>query len=300
MMRTCYYLIPLAGIALMPGCKQQEPTAPEIGITASESPPVPVPLPVADAPLDRQAILLAASQAASNYALGKDDADAQRKLDGKRFSIRMRFGCRNSQKTAASQPRSWSFDEKRRVLSFKIMLDVDIERSPAAGSPQAEVEAVEGFWIERPWMLQAGCPRPETAQVTTEPASPKGSSSERSAKPDQPAEPVEPTSTSVESAEPWRQVGIAQFFLDTDARTHRREHRAYETTKVLAAGVAPSPQGYDLVVAGRLRRLMDGRVIACRIDKPGVPPRCLVSIQMENVSIETPGGGGTVATWSGA
>jgi hypothetical protein len=297
MMRTRYYLIPLAGIALMPGCKPQEPTAPEIDITASESPPAPVPLPVADAPLDRQAVLLAASQAASNYALGKDDAEAQQKLDGKRFSIRMRFGCRNSQAATASQARSWSFDEKRKVLSFKIMLDVDIQRSPVPDPTRAAVEAVEGFWIERPWMLQAGCPRPEAAQAIAAPASPKGLPSGGSAKPDEPAEPA---STSVESAAPSRQVGIAQFFLDTDARTHRREHRAYETTKVLAAGATPSQQGYDLVVAGRLRRLLDGRVIACRIDKPGAPPRCLVSIQIENVSIEMPGGGGTIATWSGA
>src|SRR5262245_22906588 len=124
MMRTRNFLIALAGITLVSGCKQQQPATPEIDITASESAPKAVALPVAEPPLDRQAILLAASQAASNYALGQDDAEPQKQLDGKRFAMRLRFGCEGPAANA-SGARSWTFDEKRRVLSFKVMLDVE-------------------------------------------------------------------------------------------------------------------------------------------------------------------------------
>lgn len=289
MMRTRFSLIALAGIFVVSGCKQQQPSAPELNITASDSAPKAASLPPVDPPLDRQALLLAASQAASNYALNKDDSETQKKLDGKRFAIRLRFGCGGRGSKAANAPRSWSFDEKRRVLSFKVELDVDLEQWPVAVPADASIEAVEGFWIERPWMLQAGCPRVVPAQVTGETVA----TDQRAKRADSPQAAPEMPSLSAT-------VGIAQFFLDTEARTHRREHRAYETTKVLAEGVSPSREGYDLVVAGRLRRLTDGRVIVCRIEEPGLSPSCLVSIQLDNVSIEAPGSGGTVATWSGA
>lgn len=294
MMRTRNFLIALAGIGLMSGCKQQQPTAPEIDITASESAPKTVTLPIAEAPLDRQAILLAASQAASNYALGQDDVEPQKQLDGKRFAIRLRFGCEGPV-AKASGARSWTFDEGRRAISFKVMLDIEAANLPVAVPPASPVEAIEGFWIERPWMLKAGCPSAASSSVA---ARAESSSAETHPL----AKSAAPVSSNEQPAAalPHGQVGVAQFFLDTEARTHRRANRAYEATKFLPEGAVPSPNGYDVVIVGRLWRLTDGRVIACSSNGAAAAPSCFVSVQIDTVSIEAAGGGETFATWTGA
>ena len=53
-------------------------------------------------------------------------------------------------------------------------------------------------------------------------------------------------------SQPAPYVGIAQFFTEADARTHRRDNRAYEAIKVLGKGQQPSASGYELVIEGRL------------------------------------------------
>ena len=50
-------------------------------------------LPVAEPPMDRAALLIQVAKAASASALGKDISNDLRKLDGKRFEVRIRFGC---------------------------------------------------------------------------------------------------------------------------------------------------------------------------------------------------------------
>ena len=93
-------------------------------------------------------------------------------------------------------------------------------------------------------------------------------------------------------------VGIAQFFSDTDSRTLRRDGRPYQATKALADGQAPSAQGYDLVLSGRLKRLPDGRVIACKVEQASRPPQCIVSVDFDRVWIERPDTKESLAEWN--
>ena len=93
-------------------------------------------------------------------------------------------------------------------------------------------------------------------------------------------------------------VGIAQFFTKADSRTGRRDQRAYETTKVLAEGERPSPEGYNFVLSGRLRALPEGRVINCRAPSFDRPPDCVVSAEFDRVWIERPNSKAVVAEWS--
>ena len=92
-------------------------------------------------------------------------------------------------------------------------------------------------------------------------------------------------------------VGIAQFFTSADPRTHRRDTRAYEATKILAEGEEPSAQGYDLVISGRLRKLADGRAIACTIVGADRPPACVVSAEIDRVWLERPDNRKMIAEW---
>jgi hypothetical protein len=136
-------------------------------------------------------------------------------------------------------------------------------------------------------MLSAGCPAaPRIGPVATPSSLPS---------PD-PAKPkaVEPLPM------PAQQVAIAQFYTDTDARTHRRDKRGYTATKVLADGTPPSKGGYDLVLSGRLRSLPGGRVIVCTNRLRGMPPDCIVSAQLDSVTIEHPVTREKLADWAGA
>lgn len=136
------------------------------------------------------------------------------------------------------------------------------------------IEAVEGFWMRRPWLLNSGCP------VT--PQLPAAAAVRQQGEPDVSDQ----------------RVGIAQFFTATDPRTARRDGRPYEATKVLDEGAQPSRQGYDLVLAGRLKKLASGRVIVCRTSGVETPPECVVSAQFDRVRIDTPDGKTTLAEWS--
>lgn len=257
-------------------------------------------LPIVDPPINREGLLLAVARAASAAALGSDDAAEQRKLDGRRFEVRIRFGCGSVDKAPETNgPFSVRFDEKSRTLRISASPDLGIDDAPVAalaretpegpsGNTQRPgIEAVEGFWIERPWLLADGCPairsqgqdpmemRPEPAKTGDEPAT---------------AGPA-----SVPSA--GQRVGLAEFFTSADSRTGRRDRRAYELTKVLGEDEQASAQGYNIVLSGRLRAQPVGRVISCPLVADHEPPRCVVSAEFDRVLIERPDSKEILANW---
>jgi hypothetical protein len=249
-------------------------------------------LPVAEPPMDRATLLQAVARAASATALGQDDGNAQRRLDGKRFEVRIRFGCATGvQPVKGDLPFSVRFDEEDRTLRVRAAPDLML-RDPAV-PPLADqsTEAVEGFWLRRPWMLADGCPAVSRSQgrAETEPATDVPQSRDT---------PQGRAGDAARSAVYSQRVGIAQFFTGADSRTGRREDRAYEASKVLAENEQPSAEGYNLVLSGRLRRLPGGRVIACRLGNADAPPECVVSAEFDRVRIEVPSTKNVLAEWS--
>jgi len=238
-------------------------------------------IPVADPPLDREKLLVAALHAASSISAGAADAAAQRKLDGKRFELRLRFGCGDA--GSQDQHRGWSFDEKRRVLRLKVTPDIASADAVIKSVTGEGFEAVEGFWLSRPWLLIPACPPIE------DPAR---------AKPQMEAADGERVGQ-VAGTVPGRQVGIAQFFTQADSRTGRRLDRPYEATIVLDEGQTPGASGFDFALSGRLRALPDGRVIACSSVNPQVGPSCIISVDIDRAWIERADSGALVAEWSG-
>jgi hypothetical protein len=291
--RNCIFA--LATISLTFGCQQPNETRKQADPASSTAAMVPA-LPIVVPPLSREGLLLAVAHAASAAALGQSDTDEQRKLDGKRFELRMRFGCDDGTVTTPDDPRSWAFDEKRRVLSLQVKAELSKKLPLIEELSGDSYEAVEGFWIRRPWLLTAACPatppKEEPQDAASEGASPAKAEAKQAAS-------EKPAATPSPDADLTPRIGIAQFFTPTDARTHRRDNRAYKTTRVLKTGETPSANGYDLVISGRLRRLADGRVIACRIDNPSAPPDCILSAEFDKVSIELPTGE-IIAKWSSA
>lgn len=284
MMQMWIPMAALAGICLLSGCQQREPRV-EATSAATEVAAEPPSLPRVEPAYDREALLLAVMRTASDAALGRTDGERQRTLDGKRFELRLRFGCVGEQ--AGDSSRAWTFDEKRRKLSLRVEPEITGDTPLVRAVGEEGYEAVEGFWIRRPWMLAAECPA-----VVAEPGPP----------PTQPPERRAADAARAEASPPRQlpRIGLAQFFSETDSRTHRRGERGYTATKLLAADVLPSKVGYDLVVTGRLRRLADGSVIACVNRNAGSPPDCIVSAQFDTIAIVQPVSGEVIATWSGA
>lgn len=231
--------------------------------------------PVTEPPLDRERLLFAVARAASDFATGRNDRERQLQLDGRRFEVRLRFGCEGDDMAT----RRWSFDEPSRVLRIRVEPELSATGLAIEALGLEPFEAVEGFWIRRPWLLQAAC-------------------STRRAPPESDAE---GRSSSKEGGEELGaeqpRIGIAHFFTEQDSRTLRRDNRAYEATIRLANEEEPSTTGYDLVLSGRLTRMPDGRVIACAGGVASVPPRCIVSADFDRVTLARPDRT-VVAEWS--
>jgi len=233
--------------------------------------------------MDRAALLDAVRSAASASASGADDGAVQRQLDGRQFEVRVRFGCGGAAPNLRSSDFGWTFDQPKRTLRVRAAPTISSgDKRVAALAPEG-TEAVEGFWIPRPWIVSAACPaKPVPAPEQT------GEDKQKTA-----AETVEREPPSPDGG----RVGIAEFFGASDARTARRDHRAYESTKVLEEGQVPGSEGFDLVLSGRLRALPDGKVINCTVAAPDAAPDCLVSAAFDQVWIEWPGDGEIVARW---
>lgn len=280
MTQRWYLAAVLAGICLLPGCRQRPDPGAEATTAAVSAPPAPV-LPVVDPPFNREALLFAVMRAASDSALGGSDPESQRKLDGRRFELRMRFGCPGA--AEGDRSRSWAFDDRRRKLTVRVEPEITGDSPQVRDLSATGYEAVEGFWIRRPWMLRADCPAPAPSEPVLQ---------------DQLAGETQQASAEASARVPIAHIGIAQFFTSAEPRTHRRDARAYSATKILTEGGSPNPNGYDLLITGRLRRLANGSVITCANRDPATPPDCVVSAQFESVAIKHPVSGETIAEWT--
>lgn len=239
----------------------------------ASGPPV---APTVAAPLSRRDLLLAVAEAASDYAAGVDDTERQRSLDGRPFSFALRF-CTGD---ADSMLFKSAFDEDEGVLRLEVRPDLDAKALAGSGIDSSLFEAVEGFWVRRPWLLDAACPAP--GAVSEGPPVTPGASAET---PQPEPGPAGSFST----------VGLAHFFDDTSSRSRRRGDRPYEITRKLPEGQRPGP--VDLLIEGRVRALLGGRTIVCSGRSPTASPTCIISVRIDQVSLRQPGGE-TLATWS--
>ncbi|HEX6219079.1 MAG TPA: hypothetical protein VFZ35_07380, partial [Sphingomicrobium sp.] len=226
-------LLPFAG--LIAACQPE--SADNAGDNAVNDSQALPPIPIAEPPMDRSGLLLAVARAASAAALGRDDVADQRRLDGRRLEIRIRFGCPNGVErpmaaAMAAAPFGIGFEPEKRTLRVRATPDLTLDSAGVKALGGEEVEAVEGFWIYRPWLLTDGCPAiPQAAAPEAEEED--GETGEQSR--DEPQADPEP-------APRGSRVGIAHFFTKSDPRTGRRDNRSYEATKILAEGEEPSRQ----------------------------------------------------------
>ena len=301
----------LFACALLGACQVregEEVNEPEnAGEATLNLPAVPLPEP----PLGRAELLAAVARAASATASGIDDSEAQRSLAGARFELRIRFGCRGPAPDLSEAIFGWTFDRENRTLRVRATPTISSEDEIVRKFAGEDVEAAEGFWIPRPWLLEPVCPAAIAVQAAPSPAEAEPASTANEA--DRPpseaaaneaaAEEQAPVEDAQESQSPppaWPKVGIVQFFTDADPRTRQRGMRPYETVQTLEEGQPLSSQGFNLVLSGRLTAMPGQRVITCTARDANSPPDCIVSARIDRVHLERPDSKAILAQWGGS
>jgi len=243
--------------------KTEAPPAPQVTPAATPAPP---PQPT----LARQDLVEAAAQAASSYA-GGEPVSADDPLVGRPYSVRIPFGCTGptppgGQKAGVGHWQ-WSADGKTIQLG---MQPADWKGSALIGEAGASDtwEAIEGFWIPRPWLLSNGCPAVKTDPLRN------------------------PDATSPQT------LGLAAVFKAGGSRIGRRDGRAYRFTVRPERGtpLARPAEGYRLLLEGRVEAFPSNRAIECRASGPDQRPVCIVAARLDHVAFETPDGS-VLAEW---
>lgn len=260
----------LAALALaLASCKQQAPervandveTQTPIASTAPATPVVSVPPPA----LTRGDLVSAAAQAASTYAGGEIPATPD-PLVGRSFAVRLPFGCgapapvEASKKPDGSGIPEWSWGPERKTIQLHMMPSDWTGSAMLVRAGAADKwEAVEGFWIPRPWLASEGCPAVQVGPVQTgaAPASPQT-------------------------------LGLAAVFEVGGSRLGRRNGRAYEHTIRAKddAPLVPPEGGFRMLLEGRIASFPSRRAIECHAASPDQRPVCIVAVQLDRVAYE--------------
>jgi hypothetical protein len=129
-------------------------------------------------------------------------------------------------------------------------------------------EAIEGFWVTRPWLLSEDCP----------------------------ALPTDPTTTTPSASSP-ETLGLGVFFEEGGSRVARRDQRPYEIVLRLdGAPQTPAPQGFRLLLEGRITGFPDGRAFRCRSGGANQRPVCVAAVRIDAVAVESLAGE-TLGSW---
>jgi len=211
--------------------------------------------------MGRSDLLAVMEAAASDYAAGRT-AEGQPPA-GRRFTIRQAFGCGEPSLSSPDDPAAdgvahWSWGGERRTVDIRLR-PADWKDS-ALVEAAADLEAVEGFWLTRPWLRTESCPDVRVDPVV-------GQASETSP----------------------QTMGLAAVFEPGGSRLGRRSGRAYGFT-VRGIGDQPAPApigGYRLVLEGRFATFSDGRVIHCRAESLDQRPTCVAAVQLDRVAFES-------------
>lgn len=246
------------------------------------APPSPVPLPAAEPPavdsqadrlLDRGDLIALVAQAADATAAGKALPPDIAQARGRRFAIRLPFGCAGAADPDSLAPMRWRYDEGEKALRLHAapVAWTTGDWWPTPLAAPVSIEAIEGFWLERPWTSSDACP-PAEVQVQSD---------------------VSP------GPPPTRTLALAQFFKADDARRGRREGKAFEAVLKVAPDAVRAEQGFRLRVSGRIENIPDGAPVLCHQRAgPDQRPVCVIAMTVDEVAIENGVSGEVLATWS--
>ena len=260
-----FLLLVLGGLWLR--SRPAEPTPPPPPVASP--PPQTAATLVPEAPLQRDALIDAAAIAADAYASGEARTPANAALVGRRFELRTVFGCAGPALPGSAAALRWEYEADTTTLR----VSARPETLTAAGwiAPlvgDADIEAVEGFWIERPWQRSAACPPYRS-----------------------------PLDMPSSLAEPRQTLALVELFGPDAPRSIRREGRPYEAVSKMAAPQIAASRGFALVIEGRLAALPNGEPVWCSSESRDVRPTCAIAARIERVRLENAVTAEVLADW---
>lgn len=284
-----------AALPLLTWCQRPpEPAAP--------ADPAPPPTVVLDSTLNRAALLAALTEAGTALADGQTRDAA---LTGRTVSVRLPFGCGGGATDAAE---SGGLPRLVRNADGSLTLTVTPEDLGASALVPAtregavdKWEAVEGFWIARPWSGLDACPASATLAAPAPTLAPS------------PAQPATKTPAEDKAAEgktvdevaappivqPERSAGLAAVFETGGSRLGRRQGQAYVHVIRGEKGVAPTPApgGYALRLEGRLTAFADGKAVHCVQKDAESRPVCVAALRLDRLAFEDGATGALLSEW---
>lgn len=242
--------------------------------TMAELPPPPpiraVNLNIPEPPLTRADLVQEANASASAYASGAAPNLARSPMVGRRFSVRIPFGCGGLGVTAPTAQASVELDLATNSLKLTAQPSIWTSLPVLQDLPSAsKIDTVEGFWIPRPWISSEVCP---PVRATPLPATPTPAAAQT--------------------------VGLARLFEKGGSRVLMRGDKPYRTTVKLLKGDAELlSHTYRLVLEGKLVGYGDGRATRCWSESPDHRPICLFAVAYDRVAFEDANTGATLAEW---
>ena len=254
----------LAG-GLLLGRQEREaaPPAPAVARQAPAPPPVKGPQP----PLGRRDLVDAAAVAAEAYASGQQSTLSR--LAGRRFVVRLPFGCFGPALEGSSDTSQWRVDPAAGTLRIEVVPETWTDLPWLGAGEGRPIEAVEGFWIERPWLRGEECPAAPAAAAVA---------------------PV--------VMEGRETIGLAEFHVAGGSRVGRREGRPYQSVLKLGPEQPAPTRGLRLLLEGRVAALPDGTVARCTSASVDQRPQCLLSVEFERVAFEDSATGQVLQDWT--
>jgi hypothetical protein len=248
----------------------------EVPATPIDPPEVPAEVVVAPEPLPpptlrRGDLIAAAAQASAAYAAGQPYADTNKALVGRRFEVTIPFGCGGPSSAPTSDPARWNFDLAQRTVTL-------------SAQPQAwtnapwvreivgdgDFEAIDGFWIPRPWLASEACPAPRTPP----PGSPAPAVSQPS-------------------------LGLVRTFAEGGSRVGQRGARPYEVVRRAEdEELTTSAREFRLVLSGRVSGFPSGEALRCHSPSIDQRPTCLAGVEIDRVAFVEPNSGDVLAEWN--
>ncbi|WP_068874091.1 hypothetical protein [Phenylobacterium sp. CCH9-H3] len=262
-------IVGVVGLVLWTTWRAPSRPAPAGPVAAAPDTPPPVaavlpPVKTTPPPLSRTDLILEAqARAAGALASGEASTTGRDPLVDRRFSVRIPFGCEGPRIGGGSSQAYYEVDAERRTLKL-VARPVDLAHHPlVAQSPDAKaIEALETFWIPRPWTRTDTCPprRDRPASATPTPPSPQT-------------------------------LGLATISEVGASRLRRRAERPYELVRK-APDDEPLPlsASYSLVLEGRLATFPTGGAVRCWSESPEHRPICIYAVALDRVAFETPDG----------
>jgi len=258
-------------IAVLAFGGERKPTAPPAP-PPKAAPVAPTPAVAAPIPPVARADLLDAARALADAYASDDKAAlaAKSPLAGRAFALRLPFGCEGPQLGYGVAQAFYELDPEARTVRLIANPGAWTALPLFQEGPDAKrIEAVEGFWIPRPWSHAEACPpqRPRTVPAAPSPAATPS-------------------------------LGLARLFAADDSRLARRNARGYE--KALKLGEEEPlrpPQGYRLVLEGRFATFPDGRTARCWSESADHRPVCVYAVTFDRVAFETGDDGRLLAEW---